>query len=273
MKLSARVRRQLAAAGIDAEHFDESALERLPIVYPADLDLDRLEDPVGEARVAGAAPPVRLGVCEREGATIVLTWSAAALADEAERGAHMLAEAGVKPRMRIANTLEGGLVTPGSLLLGDAVERLGGLDVPLGPVRDAKTAGAMRDLLESIAAEVLVIDPASAPAFAPVLAASPPAGLALVLFLGVGVAPALPMPVRRWLSLPEIASFFALDCSARRWHVATGVRVEASGERLLLSAPERETPLLRYDARLVGRRLDGACACGAAGIALELDAT
>ena len=256
MKLSPRLRR----------------LESQPIVRPADLDLDRLADPVGDARVEGAPLPVRLGVCERGGATIVLTWSAAGLAREAEEGARMLAAAGAAPGMRIANTLEGGLTTPGSLLLGDAVERLGALDVPLGPVRDAKVAEAMRDLVDAIGAEVVVVDEASAPAFLDRLVASPPAALGLVLRLGMGTTRHAPFASLRWLAVPEIASFFALECALGNWHVAPSVRIEEAEERLLLSSGESETPLHRYDARLRGRRLRGPCACGRAGAALELAA-
>src|SRR5438046_693156 len=112
-----------------------------PLTRRADLVRDQLAHPPhGTRRPPGAAPPVRLGVSGSGVELLVLAWSAADLARERAAGTRLLTRLGVAPGMRVANTLPGALATPGSLLLGDVVEELGALDVPLGPVDDGVVA-------------------------------------------------------------------------------------------------------------------------------------
>ena len=269
------LRRQLAEAGLEPSRLQLEEVSRLPRLLPRDLDLDRLADPVGWLRLGDAAPPIRLGSCEREGATIVLTWTAADLARIAETGARALAAAGVTPGMKVANTLEGGFETPGSLVLGDALEKLGALDVPLGPVRDEKTARSVAELLDRIAADVLVLDGRSASGLLAALAETPPSGWPRgwrgTLWLGLDPLPrALPGWRRRWLSVPEVSVFLAVECHRGALHLDPNVLVEIRDRHALMSSTAGDAPLFAYDAGLEARAVRSGCSCGDARPLIEL---
>src|SRR5881396_1327927 len=151
---------------------DRRAPMSAPLTHRTDLVCDqRTHPPHGTRRPPGAAPPVRLGVSGSGAELLVLAWSAADLARERAAGTRLLTRLGVAPGMRVANTLPGALATPGSLLLGDVVEELGALDVPLGQV-DAAAARQAWELIDRVTPDVTVLDDASA---APFLAAAPPA--------------------------------------------------------------------------------------------------
>src|SRR5439155_687203 len=168
--------------------------------------------PHGTRRPPGAAPPVRLGVSGSGAELLVLAWSAADLARERVAGTRVLARLGVAPGMRVANTLPGALATPGSLLLGDVVEELSALDVPLGAVEDAAAARQAWDLVERVTPDVIVLDDATTATF---LAAAPPAERPWwrgIVWLRVGACaarPALPAAAgfagwqREWLAVKE----------------------------------------------------------------------
>jgi hypothetical protein len=257
------ITRQLAAAGISPRELRLEHLAELPPIRPADLDLARLDDPVGELALGDAPRPVRLGSCERGDATILVAFTARDLARTAAYGARALAAAGLAPRMRVANTLEGGLATPGSLVLGDALEALGALDVPLGPVRDAKTAVTIAALVARIDAEILVVDPPSAVALGAALAGNRPASWRGIVWLGADGAPGKePGWSRRWISLPEISVFFAVDCSVGRLHLDPDVRVEIREGRLRIGTLAGDRPLLAYEPGLRAAVLGDGCACG-----------
>src|SRR5262245_56637631 len=64
-------------------------------------------------------------------------WSRADLDREAALGARMLRRAGLAPRGRSADTLDGGLVAPGTLAVTDALDALDALALPVGPIVDA----------------------------------------------------------------------------------------------------------------------------------------
>ncbi len=257
------VRRQVAAAGLDAESFGLEDLAKIAPLAPREIALDRLEDPVGYLRLADAARPVRLGTCVRDGVTIVLAWAGAELASLAEAGVRALARVGVKPGMKVANTLEGGFATPGSLVLGDAVERLGALDVPLGPVREERGAAAIRDLLDRIGADFLVLDADTSSALLPEILRRPPHGWRATLWLGDEAPPAgLPGSVRRWIAVPEVSVFLAIECGRGACHLDPAVRAESSDGRLILTALGGDAPVLRYDCRLPLASLGDSCDCG-----------
>src|SRR5437764_10082665 len=134
----------------------------------ADLLRDqRAHPPLGTHRSRAA---VRAGVAGTGETLLVLAWSAAELARERAAGVRLLRRLGVAPGMRVANTLPGALATPGSLLLGDVVEELGALDVPLGQVDGAAAARQVWELVDRVTPDVTVLDDASA---APFLAAAP----------------------------------------------------------------------------------------------------
>src|SRR5690242_1472743 len=107
-----------------------------PLVRREDLVRDQRADP---RSIRGTAP-VRLGITGSGEDLLVLGWSAADLARERAAGTRLLGRLGMLPGMRVANTLPGALATPGSLLLGDVIEDLGALDVPLGVVESAAAA-------------------------------------------------------------------------------------------------------------------------------------
>jgi hypothetical protein len=253
--------RQLARAGVGAGALRREDLSRLPALRPDDLDLAALGDPVRELALADAPRPVRLGACERGERTIALAFTAADLARAAEYGARALGAAGVRAKARVANTLEGGLATPGSLGLGDALERLGALDVPLGPVRDAKAAGAIADVLRRVRPDVLVLDPESER----VLERS--AGRerswdGIIALGGEARADAPPRWRRRWISLPEVSVFFAVDCAEQSLHLDPDVEAEARDGWLRVSSLAGDRPLLAYEPGVRATAVRAGCRCG-----------
>ncbi len=251
-----------------------------PLTRRADLVRDQLAHPPhGTRRPPGAAPPVRLGVSGSGAELLVLAWSAADLARERAAGTQVLARLGVVPGMRVANTLPGALATPGSLLLGDVVEELGGLDVPLGAVEDPAAARAAWELVERVTPDVIVLDDASAATF---LAAAPPAPRPwwrAIVWLRVGACGArraVPPAAgfggwqREWLAVPEATSFVARTCAAGRFHVDEEVMAEVVHETLVLTPRGFETPLERYATELPARLIPGPCGCRAGGTTLEM---
>ncbi len=251
-----------------------------PLTHRTDLVCDqRTHPPHGTRRPPGAAPPVRLGVSGSGAELLVLAWSAADLARERAAGTRLLARLGVAPGMRVANTLPGALATPGSLLLGDVVEELGALDVPLGPLEDAASARQAWDLVERVTPDVIVLDDASAATF---LAAAPLAERPWwrgIVWLRVGARaarPALPGAARfggwqrEWLAVPEATSFVAGTCAAGHFHVDEEVVAEVADGMLVLTPLGLEVPLERYATELPARLISGPCGCAAGGTTLEI---
>src|SRR5438067_9992035 len=168
---------------------------------------DLLRDQLAHPRGSRAA--VRVGVSGTGETLLVLAWSEAELARERAAGVRLFRRLGVAPGTRVANTLPGALATPGSLLLGDVVEELGALDVPLGAVEDAAAARQAWDLVERVTPDVIVLDDATTATF---LAAAPPAERPWwrgIVWLRVGArvgCPAIPPTVafggwlREWLA-------------------------------------------------------------------------
>ena len=262
--------RQLAAANVAPAELRLTDLARLPSLQPGDLDFASLEDPLGAPRLADAARPVRLGACERDGATIVVTFTPNDLQRVAEYGARALAAAGVVPGMKVANTLEGGLETPGSLILGDALERLGALDVPLGPARDEKAAKALAAMVDRVAADVLVLDGGTGAALLAELRKHPPHSWQGTLWLGGEPPSGLPGWCRRWISVPETSIFFAVDCRSGNLHADPEVHLEERGRSLRLTSLAGDAPLFAYDPGLALRLVRAPCPCGDSRIAVTV---
>ncbi len=238
-------------------------------VRRADLVRDQLAHP--PLGTHASADPVRVGTTGTGDDLLVLAWSAADLARERAAGARLFGALGIRPGMRVANTLPGALATPGALLLGDVIEEIGALDVPLGvPDSDAAARQAW-ELVERVEPAVLVVDPATAGRF---FAAAPAAARAWwrgIVWLARedGVARAAPPAgfagwQRGWLALPEASSFFARSCAAERWHVADGVAVDVADGALVVRAGT-----VRY-ASGVRARLAPGCTCGEPGAVVEL---
>jgi hypothetical protein len=231
--------------------------------------------PWGSRAFPADAPPVRVGITGSGDRLLLLGWTASDLARERAAGARLLAALGVMPGMRVANTLSGALATPGALLLGDVVEELGALDVPLGvPDGEAAARGGWA-LVDRVSTDVLILDPSTAPAF---LAARPAASRPWwrgVVWLRTEAAPA-PSPLdgfagwqRTWLALPEAASFVAGTCAAGRFHPVAGLAVDVEDGRLVVAVPAGSRAALAYRSTLPARRADG-CPCGAGGAAFEV---
>jgi hypothetical protein len=254
--------RQLSAVGLQAADFRPADATRLASLSPRDLELTRLDDPVAAMRLGDAPNPVRLGSCERAGATMVVPFTADDLERIATYGARALGEAGVAAGMRVANTLEGGLETPGSLILGDALERLGALDVPLGPAYDEHAAKALAALTRRIDAQVVIVDGRTGGALVAELRKDPPRSCQGTIWLGVEPPPSVPGWCRRWISVPEVSIFFAVECRSGSLHVDPDVHVDESARRLRLHSLAGDAPLFGYEPDVPLRRAETPCACG-----------
>lgn len=287
-------RDRLQAAGIgDAGRLDTDAWQRLAPTSRAELVVDQLANlPHGSRRRAAAAAPVRAGASGSGSDLLVLSWTKDDLAHERRAGVRSLQALGIAPPQRVANALPGALATPGSLLLGDVVDDLGALDVPLGSVRDEAGARAAWKLIDRIEANVLVVDAASAlPLFAHAPAAARPWWHGVVTLLTPETAGAPPAPVpaslgfagwqRFWLAVPEAACFVAVSCAAGALHVDAGVTLEIAAPEsgapvapgsvgeVLLTPHDRDQLLLRFRTGLHARTV--ACACGNPAPAIEPD--
>ena len=275
-------RARLVAAGLQAaSDIRPEALMRLPLTRREELLRDQLANrPYGTRRFADAVLPVRAGITGTGPELLVLTWSAADLARERGAGARLLGRLGVRPGMAVANTLRGALVTPGALLLGDVVEEIGALDVPLGAIENDAAARQAWELVDRVRPAVVVVDHASAARF---FAAMPPAERSWwqgIVWLHTGaVAP--PQPAvpdiarftgwqRLWLAVPEATTFVAHSCAAERLHCDEGVIAEVVDDTLVLTPLSVDSPVLRYATGLRARVLDAPCACGSDALGIEL---
>jgi phenylacetate-coenzyme A ligase PaaK-like adenylate-forming protein len=270
---------------------DRAEFARMPLTRRDDLLCDQLDHlPLGTRRFADAAHPVRLGITGSGDTLLVLAWSAADLARERAAGARLLGSLGIRAGMRVANTLPGALATPGSLLLGDVIEEIGALDVPLGAIDGEAAAGAAWDLIDRVEPTVLVLDATSGGAL---LEATPPGGRpwwrGIVWLRGLNAIepPAVPSFdgwQRTWLAVPEATSFVAGSCGSGRFHVDEGVLAEVADAytgdavspgcegTLVLTPLGVDMPLIRYASGLTAR-LAAACDCGAGGTVMEIPAT
>ncbi len=239
-------------------------------VRRADLVADQLATPPwGRHAFAPDDPPVRVGATGSGGELLLLGWTASQLEAEIAAGARLFAGFGIAPGMRIANTLPGALVTPGALLVGDVIEAIGALDVPLGTIEAEAAAKPAWELFDRVEATVLIAEPGSGTtAF---FAAAPRAERAwwkgiVWLSRGTAAAPVPPPPgfdgwQRTWLAVPEATSFVAGSCSKGRFHVLSGVATDIEGGELVVGSR-------RYASGLRVRSTER-CECGA-GASLSL---
>jgi len=291
---SAFYRLRLTAAHLAADSaVGPDALCRLPLTRRTELLHDQLEHlPHGTRRFADAAPAVRAGSTGTGADLLVLTWSAADLARERAAGARLLGRLGVHRGMAVANTLRGALVTPGALLIGDVVEEIGALDVPLGAVENDAAARQAWELVDRVRPAVLILDPPSAlRLFTAAPRAARPWWQGIVWLRTDEVAAPQPAVAdaagfsgwqRTWLGVPEATSFVTHDCAAGRMHVDDAVIVEVvddeSGAALALGGAGTlaltplgvDTPVLRYATGLRARVETAPCPCGSLGTCIEL---
>lgn len=267
-------------------------LSQLPLTTRDQLRRDQLEHlPHGTRHTAGAAPAVRAGVSGSGATLLVLTWTALDLARERAAGARLLGRLGIRAGMRVANTLPGALATPGALLLGDVVEEIGGLDIPLGGITSDASARAAWDMFERVQPQVLVLDAASGAVLARAVPAAARPWWQGIVWLQLDAAPverpSLPTAAgfsgwqRTWLAVAEATSFVAYACPAGRFHADPQLLVEvvdtATGAALPLGSIGSlamtplglETTVLRYRTGWRGRIASG-CTCGSDEVGFDL---
>lgn len=242
----------------------------------ADLLADqRARPPFGHRRFGAGDPPVRVGVTGTGDDLLLLVWSATDLAREIEAGTRVLGRLGVRPGLRVGNTLPGALVTPGALLLGDVNEAIGALDVPLGTVETDAAARAAWELVDRVQCQVLVLAPETAATFFAAAGAGRRPWLEGIVWLQrPGAAPRPSAPVeftgwqRTWLAVPEVASFAAGSCARGALHVDAGVGAEIADGQLVL-VPRAAAVAPRAFAPGIAAR-PARCDCGADDAAFEL---
>ena len=276
----------------DPEQIPPGSLSRLPLTRRDEMVRDQLDHlPHGSRRFADAGLPVRAGISGSGKSLLVLLWSAADLEREREAGARLLGRLGVGAGMRVANTLPGALTTPGSLLLGDVVETIGGLDVPLGSIDSEAGARQAWDLIDRVQPAVAILErPSAGRLFAAVPPGERPWWAGIVwLQRAAETAPAPAVPAaagfagwqRTWLAVPEATSFVAHSCAAARFHIDDELVAEVVDEQggtlvgdgapgsLALTPLGGDTALLRYASGLRARAVVW-CSCGEPGMAVEL---
>jgi hypothetical protein len=266
---------RLRASGITGETLTDSTWNRVPLTQRAELIRDQLDHPPhGTRRFADAAAPVRAGITGSGAEMLVLTFTANDLAAERAAGVRVLQRCGVRAGMRVANTLPGALVTPGSLLLGDVIEDIGALDVPLGAIESDTAAKQAWELIERVQPEVLVLESSPAERFFAAAPAGERQWLRGVVWLRRAAGPAPSATLRNfggwqrtWLAIPEATSFVAATCSAAGLHVDESVFAEIVDGELVLTAVAGDTAIVRY-ASTLRAALTMQCRCGEPGPAL-----
>jgi phenylacetate-coenzyme A ligase PaaK-like adenylate-forming protein len=278
---SAFCRQRLVAAGWDVSSLEPELLARLPLTRRAQLLRDQLEHPPhGTRRCMDAAPPVRAGITSSGAELLVLSWTAADLARERRAGARLLTRLGIRSGMAVANTLRGALATPGALLLGDVLEEIGALDVPLGAIENDAVARQAWQLVDRVQPTVMIVDHAAAARFFAAMPAAERPWWRGIVWLNAGAveAPQSTVPAvarftgwqRLWLAVPEATSFVAYACAAGRLHCDEGVVAEVVDGELVLTPLAVDAPVLRYVTGVRARALDTPCACGSDAAGLEL---
>ena len=228
-----------------------------------DLVADQLaRPPWGSRGFAPGDPPVRVGTTGSGGALLLLGWTAGQLAAEVAAGTRLFARVGIAPGMRVANTLPGALVTPGCLLVGDVVEAIGALDVPLGVIESEAAARPAWELFDRVQATVLIAEPGAGATtfFAAAPAVERPWWRGIVWLSRGGAAAPVPPPPgfagwqRTWLAIAEATSFVAGSCAAGGFHADEASRAEVVDGMLVVGAA-------RYSSGLRARAVER-CPCG-----------
>lgn len=192
--------------------------------------------------------PIRAGKTGSGDQLLVLSWTADQLAREIAAGARMFRTLGITSGMRVANTLPGALTTPGALLLGDVIEAIGALDVPLGVTDSPAAAKGAWELVDRVETAVLILDPLTATTL---FEAMPPAARAWwqgIIWLRTDATPAAPsVPSsftgwqRTWLAVPEVANFTAHATDGKLFVLDESLKGAVAEGRLTLQ-PQSSRP-------------------------------
>lgn len=231
------------------------SLERLAPLKIEELAADeQAHPPYGSWRAARSF--VRVGVPARPSALEMLVFTADDLAAESRVGALALSAAGLAPGGRATNAFAGGLMTPGSLVVGDATQELGALDMPVGPISAQGPRDVAFDFWQRVKPDFAVLDPAGMRDLASLLADKHTSArelgiraVALVTDLrdGTPEVPDLGVPVTRIVGLAEAFSLLAA-CDAHGTYVAPGdeVVLEVVDGELLVTTLRHSAALVRY---------------------------
>jgi len=227
----------------------------------------RTRPPFGRRAFRPDDPPVRVGTTGSGPDLLLLAWAESDLARERQAGARLFRRLGIRPEMRVANALPGALATPGALLVGDVIEEIGALDVPLGVIETEAAARAAWELLDRVQVGVLIVEAArAATLFAAMPAVARPWWQGLVWLRapdggGAGPAPeAFAGWQREWLAVPEVACFAAGSCGQGHLHAGDSVTLTVrDGELLVTSHQGSEAPF----ATGLSAQTITTCACGA----------
>ena len=206
-----------------------------------------------------------------------IAWTRADLDGEARLGARALRRAGIAPRTRTSDCLEGGLVAPGTLAITDALDALDALALPVGPVTSEAALQRAVDIWDIVRPSALIVDAASLDFLCSTSAHSRPQKYVVLLTPAhAAELAASPRPdIFRIFSVPQVCTFAAGECSAHEGlHLAEdtvlaevvddGAQPLTDGRfgRLLLTALTRSLALLRYDTGLRAALDRAPCRCG-----------
>jgi phenylacetate-CoA ligase len=206
-----------------------------------------------------------------------IAWTRADLDAEAQLGARALRRTGLAGRGRSSDCLEGGLVTPGTLAITDALDALDALALPVGPVTAAPALQRAAEVWEIVRPDTLIVD-ATSLAFLHGADAYPRPRAFAVLLTPANAAE-LAAPARadlyRILSVPQVCTFVAGECAAHDgFHVAEdAVLAEIVDDaaaplrdggvgHLLLTTLTRSLALVRFDSGLRATLDRSPCRCG-----------
>ena len=182
----------------------------------------------------------------------------------------------MRPRGRTTDCLEGGLVTPGTLAVTDALDAIDALALPVGPLASAAVLARAQEVWSIVQPQMLIT---TLDTFSFLFPRGDAPDLTYVLLLTPSDATALRAAphanVFRVLSLPIVGTFIAGECGAHDGlHVAEDAFLTeivdgngaalADGEigHLVLSTLQRSHAVLRLDTGLRAAIDRGSCSCG-----------
>jgi phenylacetate-CoA ligase len=283
--LLSALRARIGHAGFYARRADVFTAQR--VMTGADFAVEvEAHPPFGRFQLE-PAPLIRAGLATAGvPRPTPIAWTRADLDAEAQLGARALRRAGLGPRGRSSDCLDGGLVTPGTLAIADALDALDALALPVGPVTADSALQRAATVWEIVRPHVLVVDAPSLAFLQPRATYPRPRAFAALLTPAdarVLAAPALP-EVYRIFSVPPICTFAAGECVARDgFHLAEDTvlaeivdeiaRVLPDGVsgRLLLTSLTRNLALLRFDTGLCAALDRTPCRCGETHARLRFD--
>lgn len=267
-----------ARAGRSGFYATEQRFEARPALSGADFAAEvEAHPPFGRFQLE-PAPFIRAGLATAGlPHPTPIAWTRADLDAEAQLGARALRRAGIAPRTRTSDCLDGGLVTPGTLAISDALDALDALALPVGPVTNEAALQRAVDIWDIVQPSALIVDAPSLAFLSAKSASARPQTFAVLLTPGHAAELAAPpkQEVFRILSVPPVCTFAAGECRAHDGlhlaedavlaeivdDVAQPLPVGQFG-RLLLTALTRSLALLRFDTGLRAALDRSPCGCG-----------